>query len=163
MENEVLGEAWDVHCYFPEWADRPASVGTPSESDHNSYMAGGYAEEFGYCAHLDCPAALPALQDDPDQCSRWRVQIGCLHPGYPECPRPLDRDQLGNAFLAGRSPRVVRSPLLTEERAMLTTEAGFRVLRVGQHNRFAAGHTGPALALWWRDWKIRRRGLNSVL
>ena len=38
----------EVHRYFPEWADRPASTGPLLESDHNSYLAGGYSEEFGY-------------------------------------------------------------------------------------------------------------------
>lgn len=163
MENEVLGQAWDIHCYFPEWADRPASGGTPNESDHNSYMAGGYAEEFGYSAYLDSPAALPALQDDPDQCNRWRVQIGGLHPGYPECARPLDRDRSGNASPASNASLFAQSLSRTEDRRWVVTEVGFRVLRVGEHNRSTAVQEGPSLALWWRDWRIRRRGLNSFL
>lgn len=33
------------HRYFPEWADRPEISGPPVESDHNSYLAGGYSED----------------------------------------------------------------------------------------------------------------------
>lgn len=82
----------EVHRYFPEWADRPESVGLLREADHNSYLAGGYSEEFGYRVRPDRPPIFPLLLEDPERSDEWCVQIGCLHPGYPECARPADRD-----------------------------------------------------------------------
>ncbi len=91
-----LGE---VHRYFPEWADRPDSADLLSEADHNSYLAGGYSEEFGYRVRPDRPPVFPILLEEPEQSWQWAVQNGCLHPGYPECPRPADRG--ANQALAG--------------------------------------------------------------
>jgi hypothetical protein len=92
----LLGE---VHCYFPEWADRPDSAGPIHEADHNSYLAGGYAEEFGYHLRPDSPPVFPPLIGDPDRSREWSVQLGCLHPGYPECPRPADRASHASAIV----------------------------------------------------------------
>ena len=47
FQESIQFTTGQVRCYFPEWADRPPSVGTASETDQNSYMAAGYAEEFG--------------------------------------------------------------------------------------------------------------------
>ena len=80
----------EEHRYFPEWADRPEIPGRPLEADHNSYLAGGYSEEFGYRTGTDRPPAFPSLEGDPDESGLWRVQITGFHPGYPECPRPED-------------------------------------------------------------------------
>lgn len=82
----------DIHRYFPEWADRPESGNRLREAVHNSYLAGGYSEEFGYRVRPDLPPALPLLLEDPEGSEQWRVQYGGLHPGYPECPRPVDRE-----------------------------------------------------------------------
>jgi hypothetical protein len=84
----------EVHRYFPEWADRPDFAGLLLEADHNSYLAGGYSEEFGYRAPGDRAPVFPPLAGDPDGSRLWCVQIGGLHPGYPQCPRPHDRESL---------------------------------------------------------------------
>lgn len=94
------GHSWiviavaEVHRYFPEWADRYPRGGRHLEADRNSYLAGGYAEEFGY--HDDpecpeCPNGMVRLTSDPEQCRHWRLHVGGVHPGYPECPRPDGR------------------------------------------------------------------------
>jgi hypothetical protein len=92
IDRSSRGWAEVTHRYFPEWADRPARKGVPRESDRNSYMAGGYAEEFGYRTQPGLPAPAPPLAGDPERSRQWRAQIGALHPGYPECAKPLDRD-----------------------------------------------------------------------
>ena len=80
--------AVEDHRFFPEWAERPAATGSLHEVDRNSYLAGGYAEEFGHRAR----SAFYARAVEAD--GEWRVQNGCLHPGYPECPRPVERESL---------------------------------------------------------------------
>ena len=162
-----LRDTSGVHCYFPEWADRPVEQGTPQESDRNSYLAGGYAEEFGYSAQRGQPPAAPAPQGDPEQSRQWRVQIGGLHPGYPECPRPLDRGVIRS--LDGASDRAGRVPIGIkhagpENMDTWNKPAGqLRVVCVGQRNSPAPTRIGllSGLILVWKDFRIRRRALGG--
>ena len=162
-----LRDTSGVHCYFPEWADRPVEGGTPQESDRNSYLAGGYAEEFGYSAQRGHPPAAPAPHGDPEQSRQWRVQIGGLHPGYPECPRPLDRGVIRS--LDGASDRAGRVPIGIkhagpENMDTWNKPAGqLRVVCVGQRNSPAPTRIGllSGLILVWKDFRIRRRALGG--
>lgn len=136
------------HCYFPEWADRPPASGSVHEADHNSYLAGGYAEEFGHRARG--PAApLASIAVDGD--GEWRVQIGGLHPGYPECPRPVDRGPGSGRARAGDGPttRTANGPPRSEA-------AGFRIVRVGQDG---GGKAQRQPWTPWREFRIRRHRL----
>ena len=84
----------ETQRYFPEWADRFERAALQVESDRNSYSAGGYAEEFGYRAQPGLPLPARLLAGQPEGHKLWRTQLSALHPGYPECARPLDRDGL---------------------------------------------------------------------
>ena len=88
---ELRIRAREVHRYFPEWADRVPQAGTALEADRNSYLAGGYAEEFGYLAQRGARAARPLI-GDPERCLLWHAHVGGLHPGYPECATPQSRE-----------------------------------------------------------------------
>lgn len=154
----------EEHRYFPEWADRPEIPGRPLEADHNSYLAGGYSEEFGYRTGTDRPPAFPSLEGDPDESGLWRVQITGFHPGYPECPRPEDGERrrhpptsqgdgnersqrgMGGARSAGAASR----PVLRE----------FRVIRVGQRNGrlFPHGKLSAGLASLLAHLPLLHRG-----
>ena len=152
--DRFLRDTSGVHCYFPEWADRPVEQGTPRESDRNSYLAGGYAEEFGYGTQPGQPPAAPALQGDPEQSRQWRVQIGGLHPGYPECPRPIERGVM----------RALDAPSGSKYVDILNKPAGqFRVLCVGQRNRAPrlGIHLPAGLILLCKELRIRRRALGG--
>ncbi len=155
------------HRYFPEWADRPGIPGPPVEADHNSYLAGGYSEEFGYRVAADQPPIFPPLEGDPDGSRLWYVQITGLHPGYPECARPEDRDNLRRQ--GGR--------VTTEEDRRGRTGAFYvrgsvggpresakpiHVIRVGGHVRKAGRHDGLAMRLtsFWARWRSAHRGLD---
>lgn len=100
MSAEAGGTTGEIHRYFPEWADRPAGPDTLREAERNSYLAGGYADEFGYGIPSDRLPVFPPLLGDPESSPLWHEQIGALHPGYPQCATPLDRTRrrLGEAM-----------------------------------------------------------------
>lgn len=143
------------HRYFPEWADRPGIPGPPVEADHNSYLAGGYSEEFGYHVSADRPPVFMPLEGDPDASRLWYVQVIGLHPGYPECGRPNDRDPF---------PRAQTSRILTRDSAAKLRDSmrPIRVIRVGERVRKAAQHDGltARLTSLWARWRSAHRGLD---
>ena len=154
----------EEHRYFPEWADRPAIAGPPLEADHNSYLAGGYSEEFGYRTGSDRPPIFPSLEGDPDESGLWRVQITGFHPGYPECPRPEDGDRLRHRLtLRGDSSERARKGMAgsrgpgTAPRAALRE---FRVIRVGLREGRALlhGNLSARLASILAHLPFRHRG-----
>ena len=147
----------DETCrYFPDWADRPVIEGTYREADRNSYAAGGYAEEFGYLAHRDWRAA-PALVEDPEGCDRWHIYIDGLHPGYPERPRPCDRDSDSTgddgATAAGGAARPHPAGAVPPPRP----SGRFATIRVGAPRRLLPGEPIASLVSKWNQLRIRRR------
>lgn len=146
-----------IHRYFPEWADRPSGPDTTQrEAERNSYLAGGYADEFGYGAYPDMTPEIAPLDGEPEDSRFWREQIGALHPGYPQCPKPLDRYLLQTpreAFSAGR--------LRGEPRASV----GFRVIPVRAPDQPALSRVALRLGVvsFLAERLIRRRHLNDVL
>jgi hypothetical protein len=148
-----------IHRYFPEWADRPAVDGVPREAERNSYSAGGYAEEFGYAAQPGLPAPRKPLTGDPERSKQWRIQIGAVHPGYPECPKPLDRDSIRWLAVVPCGDEMFRalsgSPgTATHAIGQHATQAhAFRVLRVGER-RIHVG-LGRRLGLLWKSLGMR--------
>jgi len=154
-ETTAVGYGSEIHRYFPEWADRPAGPDAQHESDRNSYLAGGYADEFGYGAEAGVPPAISPLIGDPEESRWWREQIGALHPGYPQCPKPLDRDAL-------ESPRKV---FALRPRSEPHARVGFRVIQVGRRHQGALAQLVMRLRVvsFLTERLIRRRHLNDVL
>jgi hypothetical protein len=145
-----------IHRYFPEWADRPSGPDAQREADRNSYLAGGYADEFGYGAYPGAAPAMAPLEGDPESSSLWREQIGALHPGYPQCPKPLDRDHVGvlRETFAARHSRNDPRPAV-----------GFRVIAVRRRDPAPRSQAilRVRLVSLLADRLIRRRHLNDVL
>lgn len=141
-----------IHRYFPEWADRPVGPETQHESDRNSYLAGGYADEFGYGDPSGLHPAIPPLEGDPEGSKLWREQIGALHPGYPECPKPLER--------FGREMAPQAAPAQPTHSELRARRAAFRIIQV----RPRAGD--PLLRLgviaFVTERLIRRRHLDNL-
>ena len=154
VETAVVGAASEIHRYFPEWADLPVGADTQHESDRNSYLAGGYADEFGYGANAGLPPAISPLIGDPEQSRWWREQIGALHPGYPQCPKPLDRDL-----------EVPRKVFAVRPRSDPHARVGFRVIQVRRPHQGALSHWVARLRVisFLTERLIRRRHLNDVL
>ena len=150
-----LGE---IHRYFPEWADRPVRDGVLWESDRNSYSAGGYAEEFGYASQAGLPPPARPLIGDAERSEQWCSQTGALHPGYPECSKPLDRDALrprGAPFSGAQSsgPECVPPTRPNADEILRPWERGpadFRVIRVGQGHSVSThvGFVREFILLW---------------
>lgn len=156
------------HRYFPEWADRPAISGAPVEADHNSYLAGGYSEEFGYRVSVDQPPVFAPIEGDPDSSRLRYVQITGLHPGYPECARPDDRDHFRRNGRRGeteesRTARAGPIQVRAHDSAGRPSQSAqpIRVIRVGERARKATRHDGLATRLIsiWGRWLSAHRGL----
>lgn len=146
------------HRYFPEWADLPGTPGPLAEADHNSYLSGGYSEEFGYYVSVDRPPVFAPLDGDPDDSRLWYVQITGLHPGYPECGRPYDR-----ALLRGRGAmEEARKGGRGSGAAPRGSTRPIHVIRVGERTHRTTTHDGLAARLTslWARWTGARRGLG---
>jgi hypothetical protein len=76
--------------YFPDWTRRLPEFGAEFEADHNSYLAGGYAEEFGYWPRTGASRGVPVIDGEaPEECAPYFGQAHALHPGYPIRPYPV--------------------------------------------------------------------------
>jgi hypothetical protein len=166
QEIEAAGLFDEVHRFFPEWADRPLSCDTLPEFDRNSYMAGGYSEEFGHGAGVDGTPLDSHLTQEPERCPQWKVQAGGLHPGYPECPRPGDRDRSRSAqnispvHAAFDVGSLERSGFGDAERG---AGNGMSTIRVGKNHRLRHGWLTARLATLWIGIRARRRDLGSIV
>lgn len=156
--------------YFPDWTDRPLESRPELEADRNSYLAGGYAEEFGYRATLACSRGVPVLeQEAPELCSEWHSQARAMHPGYPLRPHPFaeDLDAVGPEHPAGDVSHHAREydNRLTWERADVEHHGAYVVVshrryereRHGAVRRAASVSTRLVAALASLRWALRRR------
>src|SRR5262245_48425908 len=92
--------------YSPDWTHRSLRGGEELEADHNSYLAGGYAEEFGYLAQNGFSRGVPLIdRESPDDYALRLVQQAGMHPGYPLRPYPVavDRKQTPRRRAKARS------------------------------------------------------------
>lgn len=159
----------ETHRYFPEWADRPIGPEPQHEADRNSYLAGGYADEFGYGTPTGRPPAIAPLDGDPERSALWREQIGALHPGYPECPKPADRllERTSGRELTERQGMDGPGKGFADQalRAQAAARLRFRIIRVGSRERAVPGHPGLRFVVisFLAERLIRRRHLNDIL
>lgn len=90
LEPDSPRRADEERRYFPDWTEPLADVREEVEADHNSYLAGGYAEEFGYHAQPGSSRGVPVLDgESPEESAEWHCQASATHPGYPIRPRPI--------------------------------------------------------------------------
>jgi hypothetical protein len=152
MLQSIEWWASEIHRYFPEWAARPFRPGAPHESDRNSYLAGGYAEEFGH--HVK--TTLATQSSDPEGSEEWRIQIGALHPGYPERGTPLEPETLELFDIELNRPRAVQGGGRSHRQV-----ADYKIIRVGRRPRTGPdGGAAAELLLLWKAFRIRRRELR---
>jgi hypothetical protein len=166
QEIEAAWLSEEVHRFFPEWADRPPSAESFPELDRNSYMAGGYSEEFGHGADVEGTPLDSLPIQEPERWPQWKVQAGGLHPGYPECPRPGDRDRSGSA--QNISPVSSGFDVGSLDRSGFgeadgSPGNGMRTIRVGTDNRLRHGWLTARLVALWIGIRARRRDLGGIV
>ncbi len=143
--------------YFPEWADRPAGDGEQREAERNSYTAGGYAEEFGHRVLPGGELVLARLWEEPEHSCEWGVQIGALHPGYPQCAKPCER-------FAGNEHREIPAPAERSRSRELHKVQDLRARPVHRDRGIGSGSSVLAnIAAHWHEVRIRQRQLNEFL
>jgi len=158
--------------YFPDWTDRPLASSPELEADRNSYLAGGYAEEFGYRATLTSSRGVPVLDEEfPELCNEWHSQAMATHPGYPLRPHPfaadIDIDVVESLQVAGgascaasdRGKRFVTNTEDAERHGafMAVRQRSYERERHTAAHRAAAVSTRWAAALVSLRWALRHR------
>jgi hypothetical protein len=89
--------------YFPDWTRHARASSFELEADHNSYLAGGYAEEFGYRAQPGFSRDVPVLEDEsPERCRERHRQAQATHPGYPLRAHPVANNLAWKARIEDR-------------------------------------------------------------
>ena len=147
----------EQRSYFPDWTPHLPKVAEELEADHNSYLAGGYAEEFGYLAQPGVSRGVPVLDGEPpEECAEWRCEAAAMHPGYPITPYPLalDRDQRGAKF---ERSRVTEASVESHGGFVTVAERTYERERHGSAQRMAAAVTRLLAALVVLRWELPRR------
>ena len=147
----------EQRSYFPDWTPHLPKVSAELEADHNSYLAGGYAEEFGYLARPGVSRGVPVLHGEPpEECAEWRCEAAAMHPGYPITPYPLalDRDQRGT--ICERSA-VTEASVESHGGFVTVTDRTYERERHGSAQRVAAVVTRVLAALVVLRWELPRR------
>jgi hypothetical protein len=147
--------------YFPDWTRRVLEVHEELEADHNSYLAGGYAEEFGYCAQAGASRGVPLLDgESPEEYAEWLGQTAAIHPGFPLRPYPIALGRAhprhGSPAPAGR-PRIEASSEGVHGTYVTVTERHYERERHGAAQRTAAVLTRVLAALVALRWELPRR------
>jgi hypothetical protein len=155
--------------YLPDWTRRVLEVHEELEADHNSYLAGGYAEEFGYWAQPGASRGVPLLDgESPEEYAEWLAQ-SAIHPGYPLRPYPiaLDREHPRHGFPASaRRSRIEASSEAVHASArkiayrgtyVRVTDRRYERERHGAAQRTAAVLTRVLAALVALRWELPRR------
>lgn len=162
QETEMTWHLGEVHCFFPEWADRPLSRESLPEFERNSYSAAGYAEEFGH-AGVDGTPLESHPTTEPESCPEWHVQSGALHPGYPECPRPGDRDRPHASHSARREAERRRWQAGFKQPSDQPRNVPDRLSTIRVRQRARPLRVVARLATLWVGIRARRRELGSFL
>jgi hypothetical protein len=120
LQSNAQERTDEYRRYFPDWTHRSLRIGEELEADHNSYLAGGYAEEFGYLAQPESSRGVPLIDgESPDDHGLRLIVRAGMHPGYPLRPYPV-------AVSRERTSRV---------RAMSLSSSG-EVLAARDHGKF---------------------------
>lgn len=150
--------------YFPDWTARALERRSELEADHNSYLAGGYAEEFGYRATPGFSRGVPVLDgESPEEVIERQGQARATHPGYPIRPHPLaiDPDQSGRAAARNAIPDTERSSSDAERHGMYVSVSNrpYVHMRMKIAQKTTAVSRRLVAAMVELRWKLRRATL----
>jgi hypothetical protein len=155
----------EERSYFPDWTPHLPKAPEELEADHNSYLAGGYAEEFGYTARPGVSRGVAVLDGDPppEECAEWRCEAAAMHPGYPITPYPLALDgDVSRADVAVGTASSVRARLIEvrgESRGQFVAVVNrpYERERHRSAQRVAAAVTRLLAAIVVLRWELPRR------
>jgi hypothetical protein len=147
--------------YFPDWTRHARASSFELEAEHNSYLAGGYAEEFGYWAQPGFSRNVSVLEgESPERCCERFRQAQVTHPGYPLRAHPLAGDldrkarerKRGGTSLAPKASEPVKhgTYVTIGQRSYASQQVSPRFRAMIIANRLAA-------ALMALQWALRRR------
>jgi hypothetical protein len=167
VEPDFRKRIGETRRYFPDWTHRSLASGPELEADHNSYLAGGYAEEFGYRAQPGYSRGAPVLDDEtPERCRERRIQAQSTHPGYPLRPHPFagNRDRAARDWHASARNARQNSTGLAQDAGGIEHHGSFisvsNRLHAREHGdartRAAVITTRLAAALVALRWALRR-------
>jgi hypothetical protein len=146
----------EQRSYFPDWTPYLPKVREELEADHNSYLAGGYAEEFGYLSGPGVSRGVPVLDGEPaEESAEWRGEAAAMHPGYPITPYPLALDREPTSICE----RYLKTEVSVESRGGFVTVANRAYEREHHRSaqRVAAAVTRLLARLVALRWELPRR------
>lgn len=157
----------EQHRYFPDWTLRSLTSGPEIEAEDNSYFAGGYAEEFGYRAHISYSPKVSELDGDvPEFCRERRSQASPIHPGYPFKAQPVtseldiehERASAAVTHDGGLADRFAYESVAERASTFIVVSSQSRMRnRVGALPRATIASIRLAAALVALRWALRRR------
>jgi hypothetical protein len=154
----------EQRSYFPDWTPHLPKVPEELEADHNSYLAGGYAEEFGYLAQPGVSRGVTVLDGEPpEECAEWRCEAAAMHPGYPITPYPLalDRNPTGSDCAASETSSTTEVSMESHGAFITVTNRPYERERHRSAQRVAAVVTRFLAALVVLRWELPRRRVRS--
>jgi hypothetical protein len=154
----------EQRSYFPDWTPHLPKVGEELEADHNSYLAGGYAEEFGYLARPGVSRGVPVLDGEPpEECAEWRCEAAAMHPGYPITPYPLalDRERLDGVITVTVRSAEAEASVEPHGEFVAVVNRPYERERHRAPQRLAAVVTRLLSALVVLRWDLPRRRVRS--
>lgn len=158
----------EQHRYFPDWTLRSLMSGPEIEAEDNSYLAGGYAEEFGYRARFGYSPTVSELDGDvPEFCREQRSQASPVHPGYPLKAQPItneldsnrdERESTATPRGGGLTDRFAYEGVAERSNTFIVVSNRSRMRnRAGVLPRAAIASIRLAAALVALRWALRRR------
>lgn len=152
----------EQRSYFPDWTPCLPSVSEELEAEHNAYLAGGYAEEFGYLAQAGASRGVPIVDGEPpEECAEWRCAAAAMHPGYPITPYPFARhpDQTRRDFvtLAGERSSHIKARVGSRREFVRVADRPYERERHRTLRRAAAMLTRLLATFVALRWELRHR------
>ncbi|HEY8507121.1 MAG TPA: hypothetical protein VIL32_02125 [Steroidobacteraceae bacterium] len=146
--------------YFPDWVPRLSETREELEADHNSYLAGGYAEEFGYRAQPGATRGVPLIDGEPpEQTPEWHEQAFATHPGYPLKPYPVVPEKEQIEIPATRASRTAHERSSREPAGAFirVTERSYERNRRRLSQRVAGAVTRMMAGILQLTWQLPHR------
>jgi hypothetical protein len=159
LEPESPRRTDEDRRYFPDWTRSLVDAREEIEADHNSYLAGGYAEEFGYRAQPGSSRGVRVLDgESPEESPEWQSQARATHPGYPISPRPIVIDGEQTGYVVSHDAALESAHDMRAHGGFVrVTDRPYEHVRHGAEQRAAALFTRLLAGLVTWNWDLLHR------